>query len=180
MAMVGLFWFAEDGGVYIGAEPEGNGRAVRLTRDGVQGLGGEQRGEWGWADVRSVVVRDVRIRSARRLVATAAVDIALSLAQMGGDMPGVFEVHVETVDGTTVELDAYMTAATGGYVQSEYDLSVALLDRIVDGTVDVGVLEEWGREHAVEGTRRREEREALLRTWAEGCAVRHRRGGYGP
>jgi hypothetical protein len=168
MSMVGLFWIAEDGGVYVGAEPEGSGRAVRLTRDGVQGIGVDQTGQWRWADVRSVAVRDVRIRSARRLVLTAAVDIALSLAQMGGGMPGVFEVHVETVDGTTVELDAYMTAATGGYVQSEYDLSVALLDRIVDGIVDVGVLEEWGREHAAEGTRRREEREALLRRWAEG------------
>jgi hypothetical protein len=76
-------------------------------------------------------------------------------------------VHLETAD-RTVELNTQSAAALGGYVQSEYDLSVALLDRIVDGIVDVGVLEEWGREHAAEGTRRREEREALLRRWAEG------------
>lgn len=167
MAMVGLFWIAGDGGVYVGAEPEGYGRGVRLSRVGIEGLGMDQGGAWGWAEVRSVAVRDVRIRSAGRLLVTAAVDLAVSAVQGGGDIPAAFEVHVETVEGATVELEAYTAAATGGYVQSEYDLSVALLNRFVDGTADIGVLEEWGRAHAGQGTPRREEREALLRTWVE-------------
>ncbi|GAB2924385.1 MULTISPECIES: hypothetical protein [Streptomyces] len=168
MAMVGLFWIAGDGGVYVGAEPEGAGRGVRLTRDGVVGLGADQGGEWRWADLRSVATRYVRIRSAGRLMVTAAVDLALSAVAGGGDSPAAFEVHLETADGATVELEAYMASAVGGHVESEYDLSVALLNRLVDGTADVGPLEDWGRAFAGEGTPRREEREALLRKWAEG------------
>ncbi|WP_149825772.1 hypothetical protein [Streptomyces tailanensis] len=165
MAMVGLFWIAEDGGVYVGAEPEGIGRAVRLTRDGLEGLGADQSGHWGWAEVRSVTVRDVRIRSSARLFASTAVDMAFSAVLGGSDLPGAFEVHVETADGT-VELDTYTAPALGGYVQSEYDLFVALLERFVAGTADVETLAEWGRTHAREGTPGREEREALLRKWA--------------
>ncbi|WP_189787679.1 hypothetical protein [Streptomyces capitiformicae] len=168
MAMVGLFWIAEDGGVYVGAEPEGYARAVRLTRDGLEGLGTDQRGHWGWAEVRSVAVRDVRARSSARLFASTAVDMALNVVGVGTDLPGLFEVHVETADGT-VELDTYAAPAIGGYVQSEYDLSVALLERFVAGTADVDALAEWGRAHAGEGTPGREEREALLRKWAEGA-----------
>ncbi|MEU6802929.1 hypothetical protein [Streptomyces neyagawaensis] len=168
MAMVGLFWIAEDGGVYVGAEPEGAGRGLRLTRDGVVGLGVDQGGEWRWADLRSVALRYVRIRSAGRLVVTAAVDLALSAVAGGGGSPGAFEVHLETADGTTVELEAYMASAVGGYVESEYDLSVGLLNRLVDGTADLGPLEDWGRAYAAEGTPRREEREALLRKWTDG------------
>ncbi|EKX69137.1 hypothetical protein Sipo8835_44060 [Streptomyces ipomoeae] len=165
MAMVGLFCIAEDGEVYVGGEPEGYARGVRLTRGGLEGLGTGQGGRWSWADVRAVVVRDVRIRSSARLLASTAVDLALTVAMGGTDVPGAFEVHVETADGT-VELDAYAAPALGGYVQSEYDLSIDLLDRFVAGTADVGVLAEWGRTHAREGTPRREEREALLREWA--------------
>ena len=167
MAMVGLFWIAADGGVYVGAEPDGYGWAVRLTRDGVQGRGTDQGGDWSWAEVRSVVVRDVRIRSAARLLAAAAVDFVGSVVSGGGEYPAAFEVHFETAEGT-VELSTYSAAAAGGYVQSEYDLSVALLERFAAGTANVDTLAEWGRAHAGEGTRRREEREALLREWAEG------------
>ncbi|WP_338896992.1 hypothetical protein WBG99_16240 [Streptomyces sp. TG1A-60] len=167
MAMVGLFWIAADGGVYVGAEPEGYGRGVRLTRDGVVGLGTGQGGSWGWAEVRSVAVRDVRIRSAARLLAGAAVDLVGSAVTGGGESPAAFEVHVGTAEGT-VELTTWAAPALGGYVPSEYDLSVALLERFVAGTADVDTLAEWGRAHAGECTPHREEREALLRKWAEG------------
>ncbi|ULR52361.1 hypothetical protein [Streptomyces deccanensis] len=166
MAMVGLFWIAEDGGVYVGAQPEGYGPGVRLTPDWVEGLGTGQRGVWGWSEVRSVAVRYVRIRSAARLLATTAVDLVTN-AVAGGEAAAAFEVHLETAD-RTVELNALSAAALGGYVQSEYDLSVALLDRLVAGSADVETLASWGRAHAVEGTPRREQREALLQTWATG------------
>ncbi|WP_119582664.1 hypothetical protein [Streptomyces europaeiscabiei] len=167
MAMVGLFWIAEDGGVYVGAQPEGYGDGVRLTRDWVEGLGTGQSAVWGWSEIRSIAVRYVRIRSGARLLATTAVDLVASAVAGGGDAAAEFEVHLETVD-RTVELNTLSAAALGGYVQSEYDLSVALLDRIVAGTADVDTLASWGRAHATEGTPRREQREALLRKWATG------------
>ena len=52
---------------------------------------------------------------------------------------------------------------SGGYVPSEYELSVALLERFVERAADVGELAEWGRAHAGERAPGREEREALLR-----------------
>lgn len=58
-------------------------------------------------------------------------------------------------------------AAPRGYAESEYDLSVTLLQRFVTGIADVSALLEWGRTHVVEGTLGREEREALLREWLE-------------
>ncbi|BBC35200.1 hypothetical protein SGFS_064940 [Streptomyces graminofaciens] len=164
MAMVGLFWVTEDGVVYVGSEPEGYGRGVRLTAAGVEGLGTDQGGSWAWGEVGGVEVRDMKIRpSTSRLLVGAAVDLVVSTISGGGDSPGAFEVHLDTADGT-VELEAYVAAAAGGYAQSEYDLSVALLKRLADGTADLGALEEWGR--GAEGTPRREEREALLRKWA--------------
>ncbi|WP_060886847.1 hypothetical protein [Streptomyces caniscabiei] len=165
MAMVGLFWIAEDGGVYVGAQPEGFGPGVRLTRDWVEGLGTGQSAVWGWSEIRSATVRYVRIRSSARLLATTAVDLVTNAVAGGGEAAAAFEVHLETVD-RTVELDTRSAAALGGYVQSEYDLSVALLDRLVAGTADVETLARWGRAHAAEGTPRREQREALLREWA--------------
>ncbi|QYX78503.1 hypothetical protein [Streptomyces akebiae] len=165
MAMVGLFWIAEDGGVYVGAQPEGYGPGVRLTRDWVEGLGTGQSAVWGWSEIRSATVRYVRIRSSARLLATTAVDLVTNAVAGGGDAAAAFEVHLETAD-RTVELNAQSAAALGGYVQSEYDLSVALLDRLVAGTADVETLARWGRAHAAEGTPRREQREALLREWA--------------
>ncbi|MFJ9589505.1 hypothetical protein [Streptomyces acidicola] len=170
MAMVGLFWITEKS-VYIGAEPAGYGPGVRLTADGVEALGTDQEGCWAWADVRSVDVHFAPVRrkasgwkAVGRVLGTAldVVDVVL-----GGtpETPPVFEVHVETADGTT-ELDAY-AAASRGYTESEYDLSVTLLQRFVTGIADVSALLEWGCTHVVEGTLGREEREALLRGWLE-------------
>ncbi|WNZ09775.1 hypothetical protein [Streptomyces sp. 11x1] len=164
MAMVGLFWIAEDGGVYVGAQPEGFGHGVRLTRDWVEGLGTGQSAVWGWSEIKSATVRYVRVRSGARLLATTAVDLVTHAVAGGGDAAAAFEVHLETAD-RTVELNALSAAALGGYVRSEYDLSVALLDRLVAGTADVDTLARWGRDHAAEGTPRREQREALLREW---------------
>ncbi|QFQ99092.1 hypothetical protein F9278_26420 [Streptomyces phaeolivaceus] len=161
MAMVGLFWIAEDGQVYLGARPEGYGCGVRLTRDWVEGLGTGQSAVWGWSEIRSVAVRYVRVRSGARLLASTAVDLVAG----GGEAAAAFEVHLVTAE-STVELNTMSAAALGGYVRSEYDLSLALLDRIVSGAADVDTLARWGRAHAAEGTPRRERREALLRTWA--------------
>ncbi|MDX3690089.1 hypothetical protein PV726_07015 [Streptomyces europaeiscabiei] len=166
MAMVGLFWIAEDGGVYIGAKPDGYGRGVRLTSAGVEGLGTDQGGHWAWAEVRGVAVKYVKIRSAGRLLVGAAFDLVGTAVTGHGDAPGAFEVHVDTGDGSVVELEAYMAPAGGGYVPSEYELSMKLLDRLAGGTANVDALEAWGRTHGIEGTPRREEREALLKEWA--------------
>lgn len=164
MAMVGLFWITETS-VYIGAEPAGYGRGVRLTAGGVEALGTDQRGSWAWSDVRSLGVRYAPVRSGSRWMVGAAVDTVMDVALGGGDAPAVFEVHVEDADGTT-ELDTH-SAAPYGYTESEYDLSVALLQRFVSGIAHVPALLEWGRAHATEGTPRRRDREALLRGWME-------------
>ncbi|MBA2807826.1 MULTISPECIES: hypothetical protein [Streptomyces] len=170
MAMVGLFWITEKS-VYVGAEPAGYGPGVRLTADGVEALGADQEGCWAWADLRSVGVHfaPVRRKASGWKALSNAVDTALDVAGLVfggiGDPPPVFEVHVETGDGTT-ELDAY-GAAPRGYTESEYELSVTLLQRFVTGIADVSALLEWGRTHVVEGTLGREEREALLREWLE-------------
>ncbi|MPY63364.1 hypothetical protein [Streptomyces spongiae] len=164
MAMVGLFWITETS-VYVGAEPEGYGRSVRLTADGVEALGTDQRGSWAWVDVRALGVHCAPVRSGSRWMVGAAVSTVLDAALGGGEVPPVFEVHVEDEDGTT-ELDTY-SAALHGYATFEYDLSVMLLQRFVTGIANVSVLLDWGRAHAVEGTPGREAREALLRQWME-------------
>ncbi|MER6086593.1 hypothetical protein [Streptomyces bluensis] len=170
MAMVGLFWITETS-VYVGAEPAGYGKGVRLTADGVEALGTDQEGRWAWADLRSVGVHFAPVRrsaSGWKALGNAvgtAIDVADVILGGVGDPPPVFEVHVETVDGTT-ELDTY-GAAPRGYAAAEYDLSVNLLQRFVTGIADVSALLEWGRAHAVEGTPGRDEREALLRGWLE-------------
>jgi hypothetical protein len=164
MAMVGLFWITETS-VYVGAQPDGCGRGVRLTADGVEALGTDQEGRWAWSDMRSVTVHCAPVRSGSRWVVGAVVNTVLDVASGGGDMPPVFEVHVEDGDGTT-ELDTY-SAALHGYTEAEYDLSVTLLQRFVAGIANVSVLLEWGRVYAAGGTPRREEREALLRGWLE-------------
>lgn len=170
MAMVGLFWITEKS-VYLGAEPAGYGPGVRLTADGVEALGTDQEGCWAWADVRFLRVHlaPVRRKASGWKAVSDAVDTALDVAGLVlggiGDAPPVFEVHVETEDGTT-ELDTY-GAATRGYTESEYDLSVTLLQRFVTGIADVSALLEWGHAYAAEGTPGREEREALLRGWLE-------------
>jgi hypothetical protein len=166
MAMVGLFWITESS-VYVGAEPEGYGRSVRLTPIGVEGLGTGQQGIWGWSEVGALSVHYARVRSGARWLVGTAVNTVLDAATGGGDIPGAFEVHVETKEGATVELTTY-TAAVNAYHESEYELSVALLERITAGVADVSALLAWGREHAAEGTPGRDEREALLRAWMEG------------
>ncbi|MEW2400895.1 hypothetical protein [Streptomyces sp. NPDC046862] len=165
MAMVGLFWITETS-VYVGAEPAGGGWSVRLTADGLEALGTNQQGaKWAWSEVRSVGVHCAPVRSSAKWVVGAVVNTVLDVAAGGGDVPPPFEVHVEDEDGTT-ELDTY-SAALHGYTETEYELSVTLLQRFVTGIADVSALQEWGRAHAAAGTPRRQEREALLRGWME-------------
>ncbi|MET7719309.1 hypothetical protein [Streptomyces mirabilis] len=163
VAMIGLFWITKES-VYVGAEPEGYGRGVRLTPEGLQAVGTGREGFWSWADVREVTVHDVQVRSSTRWLVNNVMDTVLDMATGGGEAPPAFELHVRT-DEEKAELTVY-TAAVGGYVQSEYELSVALLNRFVDGTADVARLLEWG---SVEGdgvTPWRAAREALLTSWA--------------
>ncbi len=109
-------------------------------------MGTGQEGFWSWADVREVTVHDVQVRSSTRWLVNNVMDTVLDMATGGGEAPPAFELHVRT-DEEKAELTVY-TAAVGGYVQSEYELSVALLNRFVDGTADVARLLEWG---SVEG-----------------------------
>jgi len=167
MAMVGLFWITEEF-VYVGAEPVGYGRGVRLTAEGIEAVGADQGGAWAWADVRAVTVHDVKVRSAVRALVGHVLDGVTTAVTGDYEPPGAFEVHVETAD-EKAELAVY--AAVGGYVASEYELSLALLERLVAAPADVSALLDWGRVHAAAGTLRREEREALLRTWAAAAAT---------
>ncbi|MER5403709.1 hypothetical protein [Streptomyces sp. NPDC002769] len=163
VAMIGLFWITEES-VYVGAEPAGNGRGVRLTPEGLEAVGTDQKGFWAWRDVRAVTVHDAQVRSSTRWLVNSVMDTVLDVATGGGEAPPAFELHVRT-DKEKAELTVY-TAAVGGYVQSEYELSLDLLNRFVDGTADVARLLEWG---SVEGdgvTPWRAAREALLRSWA--------------
>lgn len=161
--MIGLFWITKES-VYVGAEPEGYGRGVRLTPEGLEAVGTDQKGFWPWADVRAVTVHDVQVRSSTRWLVNSVVDTVLDVATGGGEAPPAFELHVRT-DEEKVELTAY-NAAVGGYVQSEYELSVALLDRFVDGSADVARLLEWGSAEGDGVTPWRAAREALLRSWS--------------
>ncbi|MHA5054581.1 hypothetical protein [Streptomyces sp. SD15] len=163
MSMIGLFWITKES-VYVGAEPEGNGRGVRLTPDGLEALGTDQKGFWAWTDIREVTVHYATVRSSTQWLVNSTMDTVLDVATGGGNAPAAFEIHVRT-DEEKAELTVY-AAPVGGYVQSEYELSLTLLDRFVDGTVDVARLLEWG---SVEGdgvTPWRVAREALLRSWA--------------
>jgi len=161
--MIGLFWITEES-VYLGAEPEGYGRGVRLTPEGLEAVGTDQRGFWAWADVRAVDVHYVQVRSSTGWLVHSVADTVLDLAAGGGEAPPAFEIHVRT-DTEKAELTVHC-AAVGGYVQSEYELSLELLDRLVDGTVDVGRLLEWGRAEGSGATPWRPAREALLTSWA--------------
>jgi hypothetical protein len=163
VAMIGLFWITKES-VYVGAEPEGHGRGVRLTPEGLQAVGTGQQGFWSWADVREVTVHDVQVRSSTRWLVNNVMDTVLDMATGGGEVPPAFELHVRT-DEEKAELTVY-TAAVGGYVQSEYELSVELLDRFVDGRADVARLLEWGRAEGDGVTPWRAAREALLTSWA--------------
>ncbi|WP_435229585.1 hypothetical protein [Streptomyces sp. Tue6028] len=163
--MIGLFWITEES-VYLGAEPEGHARGVRLTPEGIQAVGTDQQAFWPWPEVRGVAVHYAPVRSSTRWLVNSVADTVIDLATGGADTPPAFEVHVST-DAETAELTVY-GAAVGGYVQSEYELSVDLLERLVDGTVDVDRLLEWGRTDGAGVTPWRPAREALLRSWASG------------
>jgi hypothetical protein len=166
MTMVGLFWITEDH-VYVGAEPTGAAPGVRLTKDGVETLGTDQRARWAWADIRGLDARDVAVRSpARRLVSIAAdwVDVLLTTHV---DQPPLFTVTVETADGTA-EATVSAAAPGGVYTTAEHDLSRTLLARLAAGTATIDPLLTWRREREDTGTPSRAEREELLRAWTAG------------
>ncbi|MFH8794156.1 hypothetical protein [Streptomyces sp. NPDC017941] len=171
MAMVGLFWIAE-GDVYVGAKPSGLAPGVRLTPEGVTGLGHQQAGLWLWDDVRSLTVEDVPVKSLRRQVGVV-VDLALTVGLGGNDEAPTMTVCVGTPE-EEIELTAYAAAASG-YSQTEYDLSRALLSRLTEGAATLlttlDSMAAWGRAHEG-GTPRRDERERLLREWAGETATR--------
>ncbi|MEU6258387.1 hypothetical protein [Streptomyces sp. NPDC047043] len=164
MTMVGLFWFTDDC-VYVGAEAVGAASGVRLTGDGVETLGLDHGSSWGWEKVRRIEAADVAVRSTGRRLASMALDSVLVLVTGDGVLPPAFTVRVDTVDGTE-EVSVYSPAVGGIYTPVEYDLSRAVLERLTDRVSTVGELLAWGRDHAADGTPRREEREALLRKWA--------------
>jgi hypothetical protein len=164
MAMVGLFWIGEDS-VYVGAEPEGAASGVRLSEDGVEALGAGRSRFWTWDEVVRIETRDVPVRSGARRLASMAFDTALAVVSGFGELPPAFSVEVATAE-ETVQVDAHVAVTGGIYPSSEYELSVSLLQRLVEGSTEIGDLLAWGRDHAAEGTPPREEREALLRKWA--------------
>ncbi|MFE0687047.1 hypothetical protein ACFV0Z_02815 [Streptomyces xiamenensis] len=166
--MVGLFWITEES-VHLGAEPIGPTSGVRLTEDGVQGLGNAPDPSWSWDEVRRVEIRDVKVRSvARRRVALTLG--ALYAAVTGdADEPPSCALRVEAAD-RTAELSFYASAIGGIYSPAEFALSRTLLDRIAGGGTRVGDLLAWRREQADDTTPPPEEREALLRMWAGGQA----------
>ena len=163
--MIGLFWITKES-VYVGAEPEGYGRGVRLTPEGLEAVGTDQEGFWAWADVREATVHYAQVRSSTQWLVNSVMDTVLDVAAGGGEAPPAFELHVST-DHEKAELTVH-SAAVGGYVQSEYELSLVLLERFVDGTADVARLVEWGSVDGGGATPWRAAREALLRSWAGG------------
>ncbi|MEU0724048.1 hypothetical protein [Streptomyces sp. NPDC006140] len=165
MAMVGLFWIGEDS-VYVGAEPVGGASGVRLTEAGVETLGAGQGTFWAWDEVVRIGTDGVPVRSGARRMASMAFDAVLAaVTGGGGELPPAFLVELVAAE-ETVEVTAHVAVAGGIYQPSEYELSVALLERLAEGRAEVGDLLRWGRDHAAEGTPPREEREALLRKWA--------------
>ncbi|WOX26084.1 hypothetical protein [Streptomyces solicathayae] len=175
MAMVGLFWIAE-GDVYVGAKPSGMAPGVRLTPEGVLGLGDGQSSLHLWEDVRALTVADVPVKTLMRQVGAAkdmAIGTLLELALPSGigpgvDAPALMTVSVETPEGTH-ELSTYVAAAVG-YSQTEVDLSRTLLTRLTAGAATLNTtlaaMSDWGR--AWEGgSPRRADREELLRKWLD-------------
>ncbi|MGY0065792.1 hypothetical protein ACWZEH_02890 [Streptomyces sp. QTS137] len=163
MAMVGLFWITEDS-VYLGAEPEGNASGVRLTKDGVELLGRERTGCWAWDEVHGIEVADVTVRRAVRRYASLAFDVVSAILNQGPEHPPFFTLRVTTDDGT-VEASPFAAVTGGTYGPTEYELSLTLLRRLVDGEgAGLDGLLAWRRDHAT--TPGREERELLLLKWA--------------
>ncbi|MGW2179513.1 hypothetical protein ACWCXX_15725 [Streptomyces sp. NPDC001732] len=172
--MVGLFWIAE-GDVYMGAKPSGLAPGVRLTPEGVMGLGDGQSGLHLWEDVRALTVSDVPMKSLRRRAGMAggvALETVMNLVLperplRAGEAPPAMTLHVETHDGDH-RLTAYAAAASG-YSPAEASLSGALLSRLTEGaatmSTTLAAMSEWGRTEG--GSPRGAERERLLRQWAE-------------
>ncbi len=164
MAMVGLFWIAE-GDVYVGAKPSGLAPGVRLTPEGVAALGDRQSAFWPWADIHTLTIDDVPVKSFRRHVGVA-VDLVLTVGLGGPDEAPTMTMRIGGATGET-ELTAY-TAAAVGYSATEYDLSRALLGRLTQGAATLlttlSAMAEWGRRHEG-GSPRAAAREALLREW---------------
>ncbi|MFF1379054.1 hypothetical protein [Streptomyces sp. NPDC058308] len=173
MAMIGLFWIAE-GDVYVGAKPSGLAPGVRLTPEGVVGLGDGQSALWLWEDVNALSVTDVPVKSLMRTVGVVK-DLALGTVKemvlpvshgRVDEAAGMMTVGVASRDGDH-ELAAYVAAAVG-YPQAEVDLSRVLLSRLTEGAATMATtlaaMSEWGRSREG-GTPRAGEREALLRSW---------------
>ena len=173
MAMAGLFWIAE-GDVYVGAKPSGVAPGVRLTPEGVVGLGDRQFGLHLWEDVTALTVTDIPVKSLMRRVGVVK-DLALSavtelaLPVSSGrldDAPPLMTVRVESADGVN-ELAAYVAAAVG-YPQPEVDLSLTLLSRLTQGAATMettlAAMSAWGRTREG-GSPRSSQREQLLRKW---------------
>ncbi|MEU7576495.1 hypothetical protein AB0B50_02685 [Streptomyces sp. NPDC041068] len=173
MAMVGLFWIA-GGDVYVGAKPSGLAPGVRLTPEGVVGLGDKQSDLFLWEDVRGLTVTDVPVKSLMRRVG-AVKNVALGTVKelampmshgLAEASPAMMTVHVESSGGDR-ELAAYVAAAVG-YPQAEVDLSRALLARLTEGaatmSTTLAAMSEWGRSWEG-GSPRASEREKLLRGW---------------
>ena len=167
MAMVGLFWITEDS-VYVGAEPEGTTSGVRLTGDGVELLGRERAGSWSWDEIRGIEVADVPVRRTVRRHASIAFDLVSALLGQEPEQPPFFTVRV-TTGGGTVGTSPFAAITGGIYGPMEYELSLALLRRLVDGGgTGLDDLLAWRRDHGTASTPGREERELLLLKWAGG------------
>ncbi|MFJ2898906.1 hypothetical protein ACIO87_28920 [Streptomyces sp. NPDC087218] len=175
MAMVGLFWIAE-GDVYLGAKPTGLAPGVRLTPEGVMGLGDGQSTLHLWEDVRALTLADVPMKSFMRQAGKAgsvALETVMNLVLperplRAGEAPPAMTLHVST-DGGDHRLTAY-TAAASGYSSTEAELSGALLSRLTEGaatmSTTLAAMSDWGR-RAEGGSPRGAERERLLRQWAD-------------
>lgn len=174
MAMVGLFWIA-GGDVYVGAKPSGLAPGVRLTPQGVVGLGDAQSGLYLWEDVQDLTVADVPVKSLTRqagvvkdLVVGTVMNLVVPMGVGGTDAaPPTLTVCVGTREGEH-RMTAYVAAAVG-YSATEAELSAVLLSRLTEGAATMATtlaaMSEWGR--AWEGgSPRVAERERLLREWA--------------
>lgn len=90
--MIGLFWITEES-VHLGAEPEGQGRGVRLTPEGLEAVGTvgtvgtDQRGSWAWADIRAVDIHHVQVRASTGWLMHSVADTVLDLAAGIGETP---------------------------------------------------------------------------------------------
>ncbi|MER6446756.1 hypothetical protein DEJ51_32145 [Streptomyces venezuelae] len=164
-AMVGLFWVTPDA-VYVGSPPNAIGIGVRLTAEGLEATDPASPRTWTWAELRSAVVEDVPRHDpvGRATKALGAMISAAIGSDYLGEGPPEMKLRLETEEGTH-EVTVH-SAAAGGYSAGETRLSQELLDRFVAGTAHPRAVEEWGREHAVEGTPDPRAREVLLHAWA--------------